>query len=204
MAKDRSKSRAIKIRARRVYINQVIFQIFKVKNLLDIKNMPSFLHFFEANRDCMVDTNSWETLKLNFGSGGGGQRSPCPTGPTGPTGQQGPQGLQGLQGPQGLVRKGLNNNRANWSAKSYWPNRPTGPVGQGALPLARSGAIQNEPVNSPNTNILGTYAWYKLHDFQSVPNTQGVEFIIYMLVCRGLNSTSQIPGFTLLIPTPFA
>jgi hypothetical protein len=84
------------------------------------------------------------------------------------------------------------------------PTGPTGPAGQGDLPIVRSGAIQNEPVNPPNTDIVGTYVWYLLHTFQGAPNVHGVEDKIYMLVCRGLYSNSQTPGFSLIIPIIFA
>jgi hypothetical protein len=84
------------------------------------------------------------------------------------------------------------------------PTGPTGPAGQGSLPVIRSGTIQSEPVNPPNTNITGTYAWYLLHTFQGTPNTQGVEVRIYMLVCRGLNTNLNSNSFSLIIPTPFA
>jgi hypothetical protein len=70
--------------------------------------------------------------------------------------------------------------------------------------MIRTGDIQNEPVNPPNTGIVGTYAWYLLHTFQGAPNIHGVEVKIYMLACRELNSASQTPGFTLFIPIPFA
>jgi hypothetical protein len=84
------------------------------------------------------------------------------------------------------------------------PTGPTGPAGQGAHPIVRSGAVHIEPVTPPNTNITGSYAWYLLHTFQGIPNVHGVEVKIYMLVCRGLYSSSKTPGFTLILPTPFA
>jgi hypothetical protein len=62
--------------------------------------MTSFLNFFDPNRDGIVHTDSWGTLKLHFGSGGG-QGPPGPQSPavnkdlqvlTGPTGPQSAQG----------------------------------------------------------------------------------------------------------------
>jgi hypothetical protein len=83
------------------------------------------------------------------------------------------------------------------------PTGPTGPAGQGALPVIRTGNILYEPVNTPNNDIIGNYTWYQLFTFQGLPNTQGVEVKVYMLVCRVISSFFQNPTFTLLLPTPF-
>jgi hypothetical protein len=131
--------------------------------------MTSLLNFFDKDGDGIIDTNNWESFRVNLGPGG----SPGPIGPTGPTGSQGPTG-------------------------------PTGPAGQGTLSIVRSGAIHTEPVNPPNANITGSFAWYLLHTFHGLPNVHGVEVKIYRLVCRELHSSSQTPGFSLIIPTPFA
>jgi hypothetical protein len=176
MAEDRSKSRAIEVRTRRIHINQAVLQVYTLKKLSrSLKRMTSLLNFFDKDGDVVIDSNNWGSFRVNLGSGG----SPGPTGPTGPTGPIGPTGDTG-------------------------PTGSTGPAGQGALPIVRSGAIHTEPVNPPNTGIVGTYAWYLLHTFQGLPNVHGVEVKIYMLVCRGLTSQSQTPGFTLILPTPFA
>jgi hypothetical protein len=124
----------------------------------------------------------WEFF---FGPGG----PPGPQGPTGPTGPQGPQGMQrpmGPQGPQGNTGpqgpQGIQGIQG--PAGPTGPTGPTGPAGQGALPIVRAGAIQYEPVNPPNNDIIGNYAWYHLFTFQCLQNTEGVEVKICLVPKR--------------------
>jgi hypothetical protein len=60
--------------------------------------MTSFLNFFDPDRDGIVNLNSWGTLQVNFGAGGG-QDQPGLTGPAGQQGLQEPQGPTGQQDP---------------------------------------------------------------------------------------------------------
>jgi hypothetical protein len=151
--------------------------------------MTSLLNFFDKDGDGVIDSNNWGSFRVNLGPGG--SPGPTGTGPTGPIGPTGPTEPTGPVGPTGPT-------------EPTGPTGPTGPAGQGALPIVRSGAIHTEPINPPNTNITGSYAWYLLHTFQGIPNVHGVEVKIYMLACRELYSSSQTPEFSLIIPTPFA
>jgi hypothetical protein len=66
------------------------------------------------------------------------------------------------------------------------------------FPIA-SGRIENDGIPTGG-GVTGNYTWYRLSHYEGTAGTQGKELREYLLICRGVSTTSSPAGFQLYIP----
>jgi hypothetical protein len=82
---------------------------------------------------------------------------------------------------------------------NYFVRKTLGGPNIGSIFPIDSGRIETDGIVITG-GATGDYTWYRLSNFEGIPNTQGKEFREYLLIIRGLSATSSTVSFQLSIP----